>query len=322
MNLRSSRGFTLIEMLLVMSVSTLILGATLMTFMSVVRNSDEDTKRNDTADLARRALDVEARQLRNLAKRLNNSPTIDKVDSYDFIFQTSDPQRTWVRYCLNTALGLGKGRLYEQAQALPISTTTSPVTAAMRGSCPGTGWSVTKVVADSVTNRIGGFNRPIFTYTCVNGSTTCASSPTTYDEILYINAELDVDTTPGYGPPELKVVSGVHLRNQNQAPVAKFSTSPAGVRTLIFNGSQSNDYENRTLSYFWFLGTMPTNIRCDQRDISLNLFNQRTLWGGVLLGQGVTYSHTFPNNGSQQVQLVVCDPGDRYGVDGPRAVNP
>ena len=61
------------------------------------------------------AIDRAARQLRNLANpTVTATTTIDRADDYDFIFQTSDPARTWVRYCLEPGGGEGVEALGER----------------------------------------------------------------------------------------------------------------------------------------------------------------------------------------------------------------
>jgi hypothetical protein len=72
---------------------------------------------------------------------------------------------------------------------------------------------------------------------------------------------------------------------------------------------------------WWFKGTMPTAIACDQPFVTVNAAGQQLLWGGVLIGDGVVLTHTFPTTdgaaGSlQKIGLVACDPGDRYGSAG------
>jgi prepilin-type N-terminal cleavage/methylation domain-containing protein len=252
--LSEQRGFALTELLVVMMISTVLLSATLLTFERMVTNENTNDTRNDTAELARNSLDIQARQVRNLAKRVN-AATIDTVQPFDFIFQTSDPSRTWVRYCLDTSLGTDKGRLYEL-----VNPTATGITAGMRGSCVGAaGWTTTRVAATNVTNRIGGVDRAIFKYRCVDNTTACTSSASTFDKIVGVNTALYIDTTPVGGPPELKVNTSVFLRNQNQAPVAVIasSTVSSASRTILLNASGSSDYEGRTLSYYWFLGAMP-----------------------------------------------------------------
>lgn len=320
MRLADERGVTLIELLVVMAVSIVVLSATLTTFSSFVQADQDNNARNDSAEQARNALDVQARQLRNLAKRVA-SPVIDTVLPDDLIFQTNDPARTWVRYCLQTWAPSSpeRGRIWVGALAVPNAATPSPVTAGMRGACPGTGWTSTRVVADHVTNRAAAMDRPLFEYGCTAG-TTCTSNVSAYDQIINITARTVVDTTPSEDPAELRVISSVHLRNQNQPPLAGFHATPSSAsRTVALNASGSSDFEGRTMNYYWFKGpTMPAvaNINCAQPTPATT--TPPTLWGAgtTFLGEGITLSHTFPPTdgpaGSMRtIGLVVCDPGDR-----------
>ena len=321
MRFRGDRGFTLVELMIVMGLALVVLAATLTTFTKLVRNARDTDRRAETAELARNSLDMTARQLRNLAKRVNNSNVILRAESNDFIFQTSDPARTWVRYCLDTTSG---GATTTRARLRMGRTAGSTVTATMStaASCPGTGWDATEVVADYVVNRIGGLTRPVFSYYCLDGTTNCVNpaNPTyTLDQIVNTNISLAVDNTPLTGPKEMVVATSVHMRNQNQVPVAAFEAvrQPSPARTMQFNGSASTDYEGRTLQYHWFKTTMPTTaaIDCENQSPTAISPGVKTMWGGRYLGEGVTWRETFPTlDGSPIViGLVVCDPGDLYG---------
>ncbi len=323
--LADERGFTLVELLVVIVLSIGVLGATLTTFNNLYQASHDNDARNDTAEFARNALDVQARQLRNLAKRVS-SPVIDTLEPYDLVFQTSDPSRTWVRYCLDTSVAPAsaeRGRLWTAELAVASSSIATPVTSAMKTGCPGSGWSMTRVVADYVTNRRAGLERPLFTYGCSVG-VACTADPSAYDQVVNITAQTLVDTTPGTGAAELRVVSGVHLRNQNQAPVASFVSSQASTsRTVVLNASASTDFEGRTMNYYWFKQTLPApaSIDCAQPTAS-GSGSPRTLWGAAgYIGEGITLTHTFPAsdgaaNTPVNIGLVVCDPGDRFGTLG------
>ena len=313
------QGVTLIELMVAMAISFVLLGATLTTFNSFNQTTHDNDARNDTAELARQALDVQARQLRNLAKRVS-SPVIDTLTAYDLIFQTADPSRTWVRYCLDTTTApasVERGRLWAGELAVANAAVATPVTAPMRSACPGSGWTRTRVVADYVTNRRAGLDRPLFTYTCTSG-TTCTSSAATYDQVVNISAQTLIDTTPGTGTAELRVASGVYLRNQNQPPVARFVVSPASTsRTIELNAAGSTDFEGRTMNYYWFKQQLPAiaNIDCAHPTVT-GVDPARTLWAAAgFIGEGVTVTHTFPiADGllTRNIGLVVCDPGDRW----------
>lgn len=325
--LSDERGVTLIELLVVISLSIGVLTATLTTFDNLMRSDRDNNARNDTAQLAREALDLQARQLRNLAKRVA-SPVIDTMSPYDLIFQTNDPERTWTRYCLSTSppASPGRGRLWMASLAVPSAVTPAPVSAAMRAGCPGSGWTSTGMVADYVTNQRAGMDRPLFSYTCSSG-TTCTDDASTYDQVVAITAQTILDTTPDAAPAELAVTSSVYLRNQNQPPVASFQATPASAsRTVTLNASASSDFEGRTLAYYWFKQQMPAtaSIDCahpDPVDQGPNL--PRTLWGAgtVYIGSGITLAHTFALSdgvagSSSTIGLVVCDPADRSPTAG------
>jgi type II secretory pathway pseudopilin PulG len=313
---RRQGGFVLPEVLLVMVLGIILLGGTLLTFERLVFHEGEQDRRNDTAEMARSALDNQARQLRNLAKRITFG-VIDTAAPNELIFQTSDPTRTWVRYCLDTT-DPTNATLIEQTQNLNVASAGSAVTAAMRAGCPSTNaaWSTRYVVGTNIVNQINGQSRPMLTYRCAGGGTACTNSSATFDRIIGIDATLYVDTTPNRNPPEQRVSTGVYLRNQNQAPVGEFSSTPvAGAsRTVLLNASGSTDFEQRTLSYYWFVGTQPgtANIRCDQPgDVA-----DTVVWGVPIAGRGLTLQYTWPgtvpSGSTQTVGLVACDPGDRF----------
>jgi hypothetical protein len=143
--------------------------------------------------------------------------------------------------------------------------------------------------------------------------------------VIAIAAQSILDTTPGTGPSELRVASSVSLRNQNQPPVASFQATPSSAsRTVMLNASGSTDFEGRTLAYYWFKQQMPAtaSIDCAHPDPVANGATQ-TLWGAgtVYIGEGITLTHTFPLSdgiagASRTIGLVVCDPGDRFPLDG------
>ncbi|HEX6391173.1 MAG TPA: prepilin-type N-terminal cleavage/methylation domain-containing protein [Solirubrobacteraceae bacterium] len=327
MSLRDERGFTLLELLIVMAVALGLLSATLLTFTTLSNSAHDNNIRLDTTEIAREALDVQARQLRNLAKRLNHTPVLDTVEPFDLIFQTSDPSRTWVRYCLDTTNApatASQARLWTQERSL-VSAAASPVSAGMRSGCPSSSpdWTSTRVVADHLTNRSGGVDRPLFQYRCTVG-TACLADPATYDQVINVAAQAFVDTDLDSAVPELRVATGIHLRNQNQPPVATFVATPSSAtRTVVLNASGSTDYEGRTLTFYWFKGSMPalTSIDCANPSVT-GAAPLRTLWGANgYLGESITLSHTFTAaealaGPTANIGLVVCDPGDRFGTAG------
>lgn len=314
--IRRQDGFTLIEVLLVCVLFVIVLTATLSTFDRFVSDERESQVRLESVEKARRALDVQVRQLRNLAIRLNNVEVINSLGDDDFVFQTSDPTRTWVRYCLDTS-DPANAKLWQGQLEVPVGSTT-PVSVPS-GPCPGDGWTLKTVVAENVVNRINGAPRPMFEYRCADGTATTCRTPGNFAKVIAVNSTLFVDTTPNTGPKEMRVSSGVYLRNQNQRPVANFTFTDSGIRRTILNGSQSSDFEGRTLRYYWFRGTVAeASIRCENTATTQNPDGTQTMWGADYIGTGVSYNVDWSRWGGtlappQVVTLVVCDPGDSYG---------
>ncbi|HEX6459762.1 MAG TPA: prepilin-type N-terminal cleavage/methylation domain-containing protein [Thermoleophilaceae bacterium] len=297
MRLRDETGFTLPEMLVAMIMFAIILLATLSVFDTSTKVSAANTQQNDAVEESRVAVDQVARQLRNLASPTTPLSTIDTAAPYNLIFQTDDPNKTWVRYCLvmNGSGPKAKGNLYYASSA------ASTLTAAQTNStCPGTGWDSVKVVAQDVTNRTNGQDRPVFTYSCTDGSPSgCPASSADNSRIVLAREDLFIDTNPGFAPAERRVATGVYLRNQNQQPTASFTwaNQPAFKHTVILNGSASADPEGRTLHFYWCEGSTST---C-------------TPTSSYYIGTGVTLTYTFPSTDASgstpTIALSVFDPG-------------
>jgi prepilin-type N-terminal cleavage/methylation domain-containing protein len=319
MSLRSQRGFTLIEVMLVMSLALVILGATLTSFTNFERKQKQSTILNESAQMARNSMDTASRQLRNLA---NQDPsqqvtTIARALPFDLVFQTSDPSRKWVRYCLDTTGAGGAGASTSRGQLWESETATAAApTAGMLGACPGTGWVGKRLAADRVTNKHAGRDLTVFNYTCkTSAPPACPAGAADYGRIVNINAQLYVDPNPDKAPAELRVVSGIYLRNQNEKPVPSFAASPVAgsPRTVILNASGSTDPEGRTLAYDWFRGNGTITLTPEEA-CALDVKQKENGTSLVYLGQGVTYRYTVPGTvaSPMNIQLVVRDPGCLY----------
>jgi prepilin-type N-terminal cleavage/methylation domain-containing protein len=293
------RGFTLIEVLLVCIVFLVVLGATLTAFTAFTTNHRRGEKQVDQAEAARVGLDVAARQLRNLANpTVNAATTIDRASPYDFIFQTSDPAKTWVRYCVQTS---GAGSL-NAAHLWETESASATLTAGMRGSCPGTGWATAHVVTSKVSNQASGVDRPIFDYECgPSQPASCPASAADYPRITNVGLQLFVDDKVGDSLKEMRVSTAVYLRNQNEPPTASATSSRKATGQVILNGAGSTDPEGRTLDLFWFKDTAPTAAD----------FADCTAKPAAAVGSGSTYTHTFTEAVGSTVSfwLVVRDPG-------------
>jgi type II secretory pathway pseudopilin PulG len=236
-------GFTLIEVLIVCVLMIVVLGATLTTFNSFQQSVSINEKQNTAQDTARNAMDLMARDLRNLASPSNEQPlALDLVQAQQIIFQSEGRDMpagslnvvntNRVRYCLNTATGL----FYRQIQtwttaafpAVPDST-----------SCPGNAWPTTKLVGENVVNAA----RPIFYYN--------AADPR---DVTEVTATLYVDVNTARDPTESTLQSSVYLRNQNRKPDAVFSLALANSgTTIIMNASESTDPEEKPLTFTWYI---------------------------------------------------------------------
>jgi type II secretory pathway pseudopilin PulG len=297
--LRNESGFTLMEVLLASSLMIVVLAATLTVFEQFVQTSNRNTKQNDAQDVARNAIDQVSRQLRNLALPTPQNPnSIDLASDYDVVFKTADPGRRRVRYCLQTSspYSASNGVLWFETQSgsaggadppLP-STATCPVAPASGG------WSSEKVVASNVTN-LNGANRPIFEF----------NAPTaTPSKITEVHVALFVDVDPTRPPAETRISSGVFLRNQNQAPAAQFSITPAGQGRFLMNAANSSDPEGRTLAYYWYRGTSPSYTNA--------LTSGNCLSADGCINSGIINDYTLqPSNttSDQLFTLLVRDPG-------------
>jgi prepilin-type N-terminal cleavage/methylation domain-containing protein len=295
-------GFTLVEVLIAMMLMIIILSATLTTLEGFNKNQRLEERRVDAQEALRRGMDQLEGQLRNLATPATNVKSINRAEPMNLVFQTADPQKRWVRYCIDPAdplIDSGRAGLWYQVSSIGSAT---PPTATNCPQAPSAnGWGSQKTVGSAVVNARNALNRPVFTY---NWPKDGAGNDITTDTsaITRIRTELWVDVNPGKRPLEQRLTSGVFLRNQNQAPVADFTASGNG-HGVILNASETTDHEGRRLEYYWYYGAspaIPTGCRPPEPAPS------------SYLGTGIVLSATFPATVSspQTVTLCVVDPGD------------
>ncbi len=305
--MRSERGFTLIEVLVAMTLSTIIFGATMTVLNSLIGSNRRNAEHNEAQASARLSTDRLARELRNLASptqltsELSAQPrAIDRAEPYDFIFRVVGDKRPAtgvadlnagnakrVRYCLAGGTGSDPGVLWSQTQTWtqPTAPPAPPASA-----CPApAGWNAgqDRVAVSSVVNRRGAVDRPLFLF----------NAPET-DRITNVRTSLYLDPTPTRAPVETRLSTGVFLRNQNRQPVASFTATVTADGRLILNGSASDDPEGMALTYQWYLdapsslpdcAVIPTPSSC--------------------LGQGVVFEKSgLTGGGTHTVTLVVRDP--------------
>ena len=248
--LRNEGGWTLIELLVTMSLMGLVFTATLTLFVGFHRNERVNRLQNESQDQTRQTVERLTRQLRNLASPIDNDPNaVEVAQDNDFVFQTVDPLKPGgslndrnikrVRYCLSPSAA-GSEKLWSQTQ-----TWTSPNPPPVRpstASCPDSDWGNQTVVTQDLVNREK--SEPVFGY-----------SPSAADvrAIRAVQTSFWTDVNPGKSPAATRLSSGVFLRNQNRAPVASCTATYAGNNQVVLNGSGSEDPEGRAISQYEWL---------------------------------------------------------------------
>lgn len=250
---RAEQGFTLVELLMAMSLMVIMLTAALGTLEQFTVNSNANQVQNQAQDQARTTIDILARQLRNLASPTPVQPqAVEKNDPYDLVFLSVNPvgpaiapngtNSRRIRYCLDASSPTNEV-LWRQTQTWGSAT---PPPLPSTASCPDKlgGWNPdARVVATNIVNRSAGQNRPVWYY----------NSPT-LATISSIETDLYLDAQPGRKPGETRLTTGIFLRNQNRPPTASLTAQATGNGHVLLNGSSSGDPENQALHYVWYDG--------------------------------------------------------------------
>lgn len=262
---RREDGFTLVELLIAVSLMLVVMGAAFEVLRTFEVTSSRNTKQNDAQDQARNAIDLIVKRLRNDASPTPGSPqAIDRATATDLIFQTVDPadppagsQNSHnimrVRYCLDASTPANE-RLYVQQQKWTSAVAPPAPTETF---CPETSgaWSAPQVMADHVTNGITATPRPVWTVDCPAGfsAAVCAdgTDPQMLAEIKRIGVTLFVDRDPSKSPPETRLTSAVFFRNQNAQPTATMSQPTVAAGHVYVNGGSSSDPDADRLYYRW-----------------------------------------------------------------------
>jgi len=244
-------GFTLVEVIVTMAITTVVFGATLTALGAFSSKNKADTLRAEEQERARNALDRIARGLRNVTAQSTEYPgALEQAGAYSVTFVTTDPAHVGangenttdtmrVRYCLNDSnpeneILYQQGERWTEAQAPPLPTATA---------CPDTSasdWQETRKIATNIVNRSGDQSRPVFAY-----------STTSTPQIVTVETNLDLSLNPNRQPTETQLTTAVSLRNANRPPIVSFTATPVNGHVLL-NGSESRDPEGLSLTYKWF----------------------------------------------------------------------
>ena len=296
--LRDEAGWTLMELMISMTLFVVVLGATLTTFELFSQSSAISAVRADSRDRVRQATDRLSRELRNLASPSSTATqqSVDKATAYDIVFQNVDPlfpntnptssnlpNTRRVRYCLDTT-STTNSVLWRQLQTW---TTAATPAVPSTSSCPdnATGWSFKEQIADGIVNNVGGQTRPLFLYDSASAAT-----------VTSVRTNIFVDVNGVSTPGETQLQTGTTLRNQNRAPIANFTYTTPGNKHVLLNGSTSYDPSGYSLTYSWYDGT-------------------------TKIGTGVTFDYTAPAIGNRTLKLTVTNPGALSTDASPQTVN-
>lgn len=268
------RGVMLVELLVVMVLSGVVLGATLTTFTQFERTTGVNQRQTEAQEQVRVGLAGVARELRNLASPTNERPNaIVRAGAADLVFQSvSSTVTRRVRYCLDTATR----RLWRQVQVEPFSDPAS--------ACPDAAWGTRR---DPVANVVNG-GRPVFAYNVEDPM-----------GITEISTTLWVDVNPGAAPLETSLQTSIFLRNQNRRPTAVSSAALNG-SSIVLNGSASSDPEGRSLRFYWYDRAVSGSAACGPLPADLPQSG--------CVGTSIVMTYTPPTAGPRSLYLVVADP--------------
>lgn len=257
---RSQAGYSLVEVLIAMTLMLIVTSATLSVFTTMERKSRDNQRINDHERTVRVATDVLAKRLRNLASPQGSGPApqaLERANATDLMFRTVDSTGTPTatnpenleryRYCLGTG-----GKLYVERQSSAQWTATPPNPTTCG---PGDGWPGTSTVAvqDVVNNA-----RPVFKYQISPVPGTYSEQATVtqsnFPNDIAIRTDLYVDADTANAPKESTISTRVFLRNQNRPPTASISATYSGGSLVTLNGSNSLDPENNPLYFRWLDG--------------------------------------------------------------------
>jgi prepilin-type N-terminal cleavage/methylation domain-containing protein len=258
---REESGFSLVEMLVAMTMALVVFGATVALLGTFQEDNRRDQLRNEAQDGARNAMDRLARELRDvIAPTTLSFGALEQAGPYSLTFQTIDPTQgppgkntldaMRVRYCLDDE-NSNDEVLWKQVERWETPTAPALPTAS---ACPDpstTDWESSFQLAHYLTNKIGGRERALFKYD--------PPSPTIEPaQVVAVEPNLYINPTPSQQRPgETQLTSAISLRNANRQPIAAFTVTPVlgSEPKVILDASESHDPDGLTLTYKWWDGS-------------------------------------------------------------------
>lgn len=299
-SLKRQHGYSLIEVLVAMTLAVIVFGATLTMLEVYMRQSNATNQRNDAQDRARVGIDRIVRQLRNVASPLAVPKLLERATPYDIVFQTigapqggnvSGVER--VRYCVpgptdtpaNNTVLISQTQTWSSLgpKADPwTSDPTQTIPCPDPNFVPTAGQPQYAVVATGITNRSQSPVHPAFLFN------DQATAPTDLTQISTIQLDLFVNPTPQLQGARTELQSSAFLRNKQHAPQAYFSPSPpSGTGGVVLNGGSSFSPDGEQLSYSWSCTSCSGSTSLDKATDGLVTWN--------------------PGPGTYTVQLIVTD---------------
>ena len=187
-------GFTLIEMLVVVALSTIVTAALFTLIINFYREYDYTIAQTAELQEARRGMRLMIRDLREMTAADDGQFPLVEFASTSILFFSDidrDDSVELVRYELTDTTML---KFTYDAVGASYSTTTP---------------SATTTLSRFVQNELEGV--PIFRYYDATGSLTTATSTVT--DVRYVAVDLVVNVDPGRNPGELTLRSSAALRN-------------------------------------------------------------------------------------------------------------
>jgi hypothetical protein len=245
-HLRSEQGWTLMEMMVAILVSTMVLGAATTLLGGVAKLHGTTDRQVVAQEKARTAIDALAAQLRNAIGPPAKSPIYypaagSSGGTTELVFYapsataslTNNPRGLqWVRYCLdytnvsNETLWM-QTAAYDASQIAPPSTTT----------CPSPSWPKQQPVATSVVNRA---STPI---------TTLFTQATDSSGVIH-NVQVRLLVKGDSNRLATPITTSIDFRNAKSGPTVVMTCQVQNGHAIC-DASKSTDPDGEALSFQW-----------------------------------------------------------------------